>query len=307
MDNATKICKLFVGGLNVDTDNEGLRKHFEQFGELTDCAVVMNQQLQRSRCFGFVTYKTAEEADAAMAGRPHVVDGKNVEVKRAVAREDADDPVINAKVKKVFVGGLKDDIEDEHLTEYFAQFGEVEKAEVISEKDTGKKRGFGFVHFTDDDAADKAALIKFHTINGYKVEVKKALTKQEMRGGGRSRGGRGMRGNQNGYGGGRGGYNTGYGGGYGGGYDGGYGGGYASGGYGGGYGAAGGYAGGYGDQMGGYGGGNGYSDFGSGYNQQASGYGPMKGGAASYAAGRSSAPYARGGGGGYGRGGYGGY
>merc|ERR1712142_984324 len=100
-----KICKLFVGGLNVETDNNGLRSYFEQFGELTDCAVVMNQQLQRSRCFGFVTYKTGEEADAAMAGRPHVVDGKSVEVKRAVAREDADDPVINAKVKKVFVGG----------------------------------------------------------------------------------------------------------------------------------------------------------------------------------------------------------
>ena len=309
MDNAAKICKLFVGGLNVDTDNDGLRKHFEQFGELTDCAVVMNQQLQRSRCFGFVTYKTAEEADAAMAARPHVVDGKNVEVKRAVAREDADDPVINAKVKKIFVGGLKDDIEDEHLTEYFTQFGEVQKAEVISEKETGKKRGFGFVHFTDDDAADKAALLKFHTINGHRVEVKKALTKQEMRGGGggRSRGGRGMRGNQNGYGSARGGgYNTGYGGGYGGGYDGGYGGGYATGGYGGGYGAAGGYGGGYGEQMGGYGGGNGYSDFGTGYNQQASGYGPMKSGA-NYAAGRTSAPYARGGAGGYGRGAYGGY
>ncbi|KAJ8015237.1 hypothetical protein DPEC_G00024050 [Dallia pectoralis] len=299
-----QLCKLFVGGLNVETTDDGLRQHFEQYGQLTDCVVVQNQQLQRSRCFGFVTYSTAEEADAAMAARPHVVDGTNVELKRAVAREDAGRPEALAKVKKIFIGGLKDDIEDEHLNEYFSQFGAIEKAEVISDKQTLKKRGFGFVYFEDNDSADKAVVLKFHNINGHKVEVKKALTKQEMqsaggRGGGRGRGGRGMRGSQNGYDGGRGGGYGSYGGGYGG-NDGGYGG-YGNGG---GYGNQGGYAGGYGDQMGGSYGGNGYNDFGEDYGQQSSGYGAMKG--ANYS-GRSAAPYSRGGAGGYGRGGYSGY
>uniref|UniRef100_A0A8C7M2X5 RRM domain-containing protein n=1 Tax=Oncorhynchus kisutch TaxID=8019 RepID=A0A8C7M2X5_ONCKI len=201
-----QLCKLFVGGLNVETTDDGLRQHFEQYGQLTDCVVVQNQQLQRSRCFGFVTYSSAEEADAAMAARPHVVDGTNVELKRAVAREDAGRPEALAKVKKIFIGGLKDDIEDDHLNDYFSQFGAIEKAEVISDKQTLKKRGFGFVYFEDNDSADKAVVLKFHTINGHKVEVKKALTKQEMQSaGGRGRGGRGMRGSQNGYDGGRGG------------------------------------------------------------------------------------------------------
>ncbi|XP_056294976.1 heterogeneous nuclear ribonucleoprotein A0-like [Pseudoliparis swirei] len=293
-----QLCKLFVGGLNVDTDDDGLRKHFEQYGSLTDCVVVVNKQLQRSRCFGFVTYSSPEEADAAMAARPHTVDGNSVEVKRAVAREDANKPEALAKVKKIFVGGLKDDIEEEHLSEYFSQYGEIEKAEVISEKETGKKRGFGFVYFTDHDAADKAVVVKFHTVNGHKVEVKKALTKQEMQAANRtgmaprSRGGRGMRGNQNGYpnrdsysGGynyGNGGYNGGGGGSYGGGYGGGP------------------YSGGY--DQGSYGGGNGYSDFGSGYGQHSSGYGPMKG--PPFGGQRSTTPYNRGGGGGGGGGGY---
>ncbi|KAJ8393894.1 hypothetical protein AAFF_G00056230 [Aldrovandia affinis] len=224
-------------------------------------------QVKRSRCFGFVTYSTVEEANAAIEARPHVLDGNNVELKRAVAREDAGKPEALAKVKKIFVGGLREDVENEHLNEYFSKYGAIEKVEVISDKQTGKKRGFGFVYFEDNDSADKAVVIKFHTINGNRAEVKKALTKQEMQAagsrGGRGRGGRGMGRPQNGYGGGRGGgggYNS-YGGGYGG-SDGGYGGGYSSG-----------YSGGYG---GGYGGGNGYSDFGSGYGQQSSGYGPMK-------------------------------
>ncbi|XP_055015476.1 heterogeneous nuclear ribonucleoprotein A0-like isoform X2 [Boleophthalmus pectinirostris] len=264
-----QLCKLFVGGLNVNTDDDGLRKHFEQYGTLTDCVVVMNKELQRSRCFGFVTYASPEEADAAMAARPHTIDGNTVELKRAVAREDANRPEALAKVKKIFVGGLKEDIEVEHLVEHFSTFGEVEKAEVISEKDTGKKRGFGFVYFTDHDAADKCVVVKYHSVNNHKVEVKKALTKQEMqatRGSMaprvRGRGGM-MRGNQNGYGG------RDFGGNYGYGNGGGYGGGY------GGYGGP--YGGGYGDQGSGYGGGNGYNDFGSGYGQQHSGYGPMKG------------------------------
>ncbi|KAL7395123.1 hypothetical protein ABVT39_010557 [Epinephelus coioides] len=292
-----KLCKLFVGGLNVETTEDGVRKHFEQFGTLSDCVVVMNQQLGRSRCFGFITYSTPDEASAAMAAKPHVVEGQEVELKRAIAREDANNPDIVANVKKIFVGGVKDHIEADNLSEYFSQFGVVEKAEIISDKQTGRKRGFGFVFFEDTDSATKAVLSKYHTINGNKVEVKKALTKQEMSTGGRGRGrGRGM---QN-YGGGRGG-GGGYGGGYGNNYGGGYGGGYNGGG-GGGYGGYGGYdEGGYDNQMGGYSNG----DFGDGYGQQHSNYGAVKGGG--YSTYRSGGPYNRGGGGGgYSRGGGGG-
>ncbi|KAI9518135.1 hypothetical protein NQZ68_039958 [Dissostichus eleginoides] len=296
-----KLCKLFVGGLNVETTEDGVRTYFEQFGALTDCVVVMNPQIGRSRCFGFITYSTPEEADAAMAAKPHVVEGHEVDLKRAIAREDANNPDILANVKKIFVGGVKDHIEADHLTEYFSQFGVVEKAEIISDKQTGRKRGFGFVYFDDTDSATKAVLTKFHTISGNKVEVKKALTKQEMSTGSRGRGrGRGMQP----YGGGRGGGGGYEGGGYGSNYEGGYGGGGYGGGYnGGGGGGYGGYGGGYEEagydqqQMGG-----GYSngDFGDGYGQQHSSYGAVKAVNYSY---RSGAPYNRGtGGGGYGRG-----
>ncbi|XP_037531501.1 heterogeneous nuclear ribonucleoprotein A0 [Nematolebias whitei] len=285
-----KLCKLFVGGLNVETADDGLRSYFEQYGTLTDCVVVMNQQLGRSRCFGFITYSTPEEADSAMAAKPHVLDGNNVELKRAIAREDANNPDILANVKKVFVGGVKDHIQEDHLTEYFSRFGVVEKSEIMTDKQ-GRRRGFGFVYFDDTDSATKAVLDKYHTVEGNKVEVKKALTKQEMSGGGR--GGRGRGRGMPSYGGGRGG--GGYGGGYEGGYEGGYG--YGGGYYGdgGGYGGYGGYNG-YDGQVGG-----GYSngDFGEGYGQQQSSFGAMKGDNFSY---RSGAPYRGGSGGGMGPG-----
>lgn len=289
---SAKLLKLFVGGLNVQTTDEGLRTYFEQFGTITDCVVVMNQKLGRSRCFGFITYSTPEEADAAMAAKTHVLEGNTVELKRAVAREDTNNPDISANVKKIFVGGVKDHIEPETLTAYFSQYGAVEKAEIISDKLSGRRRGFGFVYFEDTDSATKAVLDKYHEIEGNKVEVKKALTKQQMGTGGGYGGRARGRGMQN-YGGGRGGgsYGGGYGSNYGGGY--GYGGDYNGGG---GYGGYGGYDD-YNSQMGEYSNG----DFGDGYGQQHSNYGAMKGGNYSY---RSGAPYNRGGGGGgYGRGG----
>lgn len=290
----------------METTDDGLRSYFEQYGTLSDCVVVMNQGLGRSRCFGFITYSTPEEADAAMAVKPHVIDGNNVELKRAVKREDANKPEVLANVKKIFVGGVKDHMEPDNLSQYFSQYGVVEKVEIISDKQTGRKRGFGFVFFEDTDSATKAVLTKFHNIEGNQVEVKKALTKQELGGPGGGRGGRGRGRGMPNFGGGRGGgggFRGGYGGGnYGGGY--GYGGGYNNGG-GGGYGGYEGYED-YDNQMGG-----GYDngDFGQGYGQQQANYGPMKGGNYSY---RSGAPYNRGGGGaaapggGYGRGGFGG-
>ncbi|KAM8940666.1 heterogeneous nuclear ribonucleoprotein A0 [Lycaon pictus] len=303
MENS-QLCKLFIGGLNVQTSESGLRGHFEAFGTLTDCVVVVNPQTKRSRCFGFVTYSNVEEADAAMAASPHAVDGNTVELKRAVSREDSARPGAHAKVKKLFVGGLKGDVAEGDLIEHFSQFGTVEKAEIIADKQSGKKRGFGFVYFQNHDAADKAAVVKFHPIQGHRVEVKKAVPKEDIHSGGggggsrSSRGGRGGRGrgggrDQNGLskGGGGGGYNS----------YGGYGGG---GGGGGGYNAYGG--GGGGSSYGGSDYGNGFGGFGS-YSQHQSSYGPMKGGGgggggSSWGGRSNSGPYrgGYGGGGGYG-------
>lgn len=79
--------KLFIGGLSFETTDESLRSHFEQWGTLTDCVVMRDPNTKRSRGFGFVTYSSVEEVDAAMNARPHKVDGRVVEPKRAVSRE----------------------------------------------------------------------------------------------------------------------------------------------------------------------------------------------------------------------------
>ena len=94
--------KLFIGGLSFETPDDSLREHFEKCGTLTDCVVMRDPQTKRSRGFGFVTYSFVEEVDAAMCARPQKLDGRVVEPKRAVSRQDSVKPGAHLRVKKIF-------------------------------------------------------------------------------------------------------------------------------------------------------------------------------------------------------------
>ncbi|XP_043380685.1 heterogeneous nuclear ribonucleoprotein A3 isoform X4 [Chelonia mydas] len=281
--------KLFIGGLSFETTDDSLREHFEKWGTLTDCVVMRDPQTKRSRGFGFVTYSCVEEVDAAMSARPHKVDGRVVEPKRAVSREDSVKPGAHLTVKKIFVGGIKEDTEEYNLRDYFEKYGKIETIEVMEDRQSGKKRGFAFVTFDDHDTVDKIVVQKYHTINGHNCEVKKALSKQEMQTASSQRGrgsgsgnfmGRGSFGGGGGGGGGGGNFsrggNFGGRGGYGGGGGGGRSGSFGSGdGYNG-FGDGGNYGGGPGySSRGGYGGGGGG---GPGYGNPGGGYGGSGGG-----------------------------
>ena len=204
--------KLFIGGLSYSTTDEGLRNYFSQFGELVDCVVMKFRDTKRSRGFGFVTYSDASMVDAVQNQRPHTVEGSKVETKRATPREELGRGETGQTVKKVFIGGIKDGIENEDLKEYFSQFGTVTSVEHMTDKQTGRKRGFGFVEFEDYDAVDKIVLQSRHQIKSWKIDVKKAISKNDMNsmrdqghGGGRDRDRRGRNDHGRGHGGGGGG------------------------------------------------------------------------------------------------------
>ena len=151
---------------------------------------------------------------------------------------------------KLYVGNLPYSFRDEDLNQTFSQYGTVNSAKVMMERDTGRSKGFGFVEMGSESEAQSAiAGTNGQAFGGRNLVVNEArpMEPRPPRSGG------------GGYGGGGGGYGGGGGGGYGGGGGGGYGGGGRSGGggYGGGReGGGGGYGGGHGDG-GGYGGGRG--------------------------------------------------
>jgi len=172
--------KLFIGSLSFDTTDEGMREYFKQFGVVLDCIVMKDPKTKRSRGFGFITFKTVAMVDEVMERRPHKLDGRTVTPKRAVSREDSEKPGAHATVKKIFVGGIKDDTEEVHLKNYFCKFGRIELVEVLEDRETKKKRGFAFITFEDHDAVDKIVATTYHTINNHNCNVRKALPKAEL-------------------------------------------------------------------------------------------------------------------------------
>mmetsp|Transcript_97767 Transcript_97767/g.258259 ORF Transcript_97767/g.258259 Transcript_97767/m.258259 type:complete len:433 (+) Transcript_97767:63-1361(+) len=80
--SASRPVKLFIGGLTRNTTTKLLRDHFSQYGRILDC-VAMVQPDGRPRGFGYVTLDSAAAADRCL-GEPQVVDGRVVDMKRAV-------------------------------------------------------------------------------------------------------------------------------------------------------------------------------------------------------------------------------
>uniref|UniRef100_A0A9L0SCE5 RNA-binding protein 3 n=1 Tax=Equus caballus TaxID=9796 RepID=A0A9L0SCE5_HORSE len=76
--------KLFVGGLNFNTDEQALEDHFSSFGPISEVVVVKDRETQRSRGFGFITFTNPEHAsDAMRAMNGESLDGRQIRVDHA--------------------------------------------------------------------------------------------------------------------------------------------------------------------------------------------------------------------------------
>ena len=116
--------------------------------------------------------------------------------------------------KKLYVGNLPYSVDSSELERMFSAHGTVVSAQIISDRETGRSKGFGFVEMsTDDEAAAAISAMNGSDAGGRPLTVNEARPKED-RGGGYGGGGGGRRGGGGGYGGGGGG---GYGGGGGGG------------------------------------------------------------------------------------------
>jgi RNA recognition motif-containing protein len=96
--------------------------------------------------------------------------------------------------KKIYVGNLSFQTTETDLNNMFGAIGQVESVQIITDRDTGRSKGFGFVQMADDSAAEKAiAQLNGQEIGGRKLTVNEArpMEKRDSRerggGGGRRR------------------------------------------------------------------------------------------------------------------------
>ncbi|MED6164707.1 hypothetical protein PIB30_092774 [Stylosanthes scabra] len=231
--------KIFIGGLARDTTVAQFVKHFGKYGEITDSVIMKDRKTGQPRGFGFITYADPSVVDKVIEDN-HVINGKQVEIKRTIPRGAVGSK--DFRTKKIFVGGIPSTVTEDEFRDFFTRYGEVKDHQIMRDHSTNRSRGFGFITFDSEEAVDDLLSMGNRIeFAGAQVEIKKAEPKKPNPPPTSSKRYNDSR--------------SSYGGGYGDAYDG-FGGSFGVGGYrsGGMYGGRSGAYGGYGSEFGGYGG-----------------------------------------------------
>lgn len=106
--------------------------------------------------------------------------------------------------KRIYVGNLSYQTTENDLANLFEEVGQVESVNIITDRDTGRSKGFGFVEMSNEDADKAITQFNGTEVNGRALTVNEARPREERSGGG-NRGGYGGRsnGSRGGYGGSR--------------------------------------------------------------------------------------------------------
>ena len=78
---------------------------------------------------------------------------------------------------KLYVGNLPWSVGDTELTALFAEFGTVESASVVTDRESGRSRGFGFVEMASSEAQQAMAKLNGHSLESRELRVNEAQSK----------------------------------------------------------------------------------------------------------------------------------
>jgi len=171
-DNSAEDRKLFVGGLSWETREPQLKEYFEKYGEVESVNLKLNPMTGRSRCFAFVVFKEATSVDKVFEGGDHAINSKKVDVKRA-----------KAKPGKMFLGGLKPELEDDQIRKHFEQYGTILEFEMPLDKTKNQRKGFGFITFEREETMKDLIKKGKEMIGEHEIDLKKATPKSDNFGG----------------------------------------------------------------------------------------------------------------------------
>ena len=165
------------GNLSWGVTNDSLADVFNQYGA-SDVTVVTDMNTGRSRGFGFVTVPDQAVADQCIAALDGAdVDGRAIRVNVSVAREDRpprpDRPPRDGQRRgydfdgrKVYFGNLSWGMDHLDLQDLCGEFGTVEDARLITDRETNRSRGFGFVTMSTVAEAEEVV----NQLNGQDVD-----------------------------------------------------------------------------------------------------------------------------------------
>ncbi|XP_024530483.1 polyadenylate-binding protein 4-like isoform X1 [Selaginella moellendorffii] len=186
----TKFTNVFVKNLDPEMAEEEINEHFSTFGVITN-VVIMKDENDKSKGFGFVNFDDPEAARAAVETMNNSQLGsRTIYVGRAQKKAEREQILRRQFEEKrmeqfqkyqganLYVKNLDDSIDDETLKQEFSRYGNITSAKVMRDE-KGISKGFGFVCFTSPEEASRAATeTNGLMINGKPIYVAMAQRKE---------------------------------------------------------------------------------------------------------------------------------
>ncbi|CAK4083424.1 unnamed protein product [Aphanomyces euteiches] len=165
--------RVFVSNLRFDKTEDDLKQLFSPYGVITNVKIVRHPETQKSRGYGFVQFESLESASAALAFNGTIIDGRDLEVKPATAKEEP--KVVHQNI--VFVANLPLDVEEDMLHAMFEHCGGISSIRLAKNQQTGEFLGYSHIEFALPESAQAALELRGANIDGKIIHVEMAEKK----------------------------------------------------------------------------------------------------------------------------------
>ncbi|PRT52539.1 Polyadenylate-binding protein, cytoplasmic and nuclear [Wickerhamiella sorbophila] len=176
--NANRVsnASLFVGELSSGTSEANLYELFNQIGSVASIRVCRDAVTRESLGYAYVNYHNSEDAQRAMDQLNYqLINGRSCRIMWSQR-----DPSVRKSGKgNIFIKNLDPTIDNKALHDTFNAFGEILSCKVVTDRQ-GNSMGYGFIHFTEAEAAEKAIrVVNGMNLNGQEVYVAHHIAKSD--------------------------------------------------------------------------------------------------------------------------------
>jgi len=160
--NSYATATLYVGNLATEVTEATLFELFNAVGPVSSVRVCRDVVTRRSLGYAYVNFHSVQDAERAL----DTMNFTNIRGRQCRIMWCQRDPALRKNNKgNIFVRGLHKSIDSKALYDTFSLFGNILSCKVALDPETGKSRGYGYVHFYDEKSAQKA----IQGVNGMKI------------------------------------------------------------------------------------------------------------------------------------------
>lgn len=155
---------LYVGNLHPDCNDDVLYKKFSLIGKLSSVKVCRDAETSKSLGYAYVNFADKEDAKKAMDTMNYdLLYGRNIRIMWAEKK-----PSMFPKDANLVVKNLHPSVSELLLKETFSPFGDIMSIKIVKNS-RGDSKGYGFIQFAEEDAAERA----ISSLNGKELKQKK--------------------------------------------------------------------------------------------------------------------------------------